>query len=375
MRINYLEYHDRESGWQLERTTFKDLTLLVGASGAGKTRILRAIRNLKHIATKNLQEGWSFNGIGWEIGISIDGKDYYWKGQFQDSESGNKKNHRKNYFEFEEVKRNGKVIALRNSNGEIYFEENQIPRLPLDQSLVSLFKEEKKLNPVYSNFFRIIESDSTRDMFPADLIEDDFFNYLVKEYNSIEKIKNSKENIYTKLALASINAPNIFKRILYDYQAIFPNIEEVIIEVEPAFDGGIVEQTSLSIREKGVKNVIYESNISAGMYKTLILLAEIYLSPDGTIILIDEFENSLGVNCINPVTSAILNLNRDIQFILTSHHPYIINKIDLKYWKIISRKGSVVTAKDASEFDLGRSRHDHFFQLLQLEEYQTGVAV
>jgi recombinational DNA repair ATPase RecF len=51
MKINKLEYCDLEYQWQLEAVEFSpNLNLLVGVSGAGKTRILQAIRNLKAIA-------------------------------------------------------------------------------------------------------------------------------------------------------------------------------------------------------------------------------------------------------------------------------------------------------------------------------------
>jgi AAA15 family ATPase/GTPase len=62
------------------------------------------------------------------------------------------------------------------------------------------------------------------------------------------------------------------------------------------------------------------------MFKTLMYIAEIYLSPEGAVVLIDEFENSLGSNCIDAVTD-ILTERQDLQFIITSHHPYIIKLI------------------------------------------------
>jgi hypothetical protein len=37
------------------------------------------------------------------------------------------------------------------------------------------------------------------------------------------------------------------------------------------------------------------------------LISELYLCADGTLILIDEFENSLGINCIEEVTRSIVS--------------------------------------------------------------------
>lgn len=38
-----------------------------------------------------------------------------------------------------------------------------------------------------------------------------------------------------------------------------------------------------------------------------------------------EFENGLGVNCIDVLAEILLSERKDLQFIITSHHPKIIN--------------------------------------------------
>jgi hypothetical protein len=91
------------------------------------------------------------------------------------------------------------------------------------------------------------------------------------------------------------------------------------------------------------------------------------------VFLIDEFENSLGVNCLDDLTTALVSHERDLQFIITSHHPYIINNISYSNWKIITRDGGVVTAHDADEFNLGKSKHQAFTQLINLDAYAEGV--
>lgn len=128
----------------------------------------------------------------------------------------------------------------------------------------------------------------------------------------------------------------------------------------------------IQIKEKGVGKWVQQSRISSGMFRSLIHIGELYLSPEGTVFLIDEFENSLGINCIDELTADILQSKRQLQFILTSHHPYIINSINFNNWKLVTRNASVVKTHDLNKFNLGKSKHDAFMQLLQLEEYQTG---
>ncbi len=106
------------------------------------------------------------------------------------------------------------------------------------------------------------------------------------------------------------------------------------------------------------------------MLHTIIHIAQIYLANDGSIILIDEFENSLGTNCMDILTEDFVHENKNIQFIATSHHPYIINNIPYQYWKIITRKTGVISAKSASEYKLGKSKQKAFLQLTEILENQ-----
>ncbi|MDJ0515668.1 MAG: AAA family ATPase [Trichodesmium sp. MO_231.B1] len=116
-----------------------------------------------------------------------------------------------------------------------------------------------------------------------------------------------------------------------------------------------------------MSNWILPPHISSGMFKTLMYISELYLSPEGSIILIDEFENILGVNCLNSVTDLILE-NPRLQFIITSHHPYIINNIGNKYWKIVTRQGNTVKVKQPEELGISQSRHQGFIDLINILE-------
>jgi predicted ATP-binding protein involved in virulence len=128
----------------------------------------------------------------------------------------------------------------------------------------------------------------------------------------------------------------------------------------------------IQIKEKSVKDWINQSRISSGMFRTLMQLSELYLCSEGTVFLIDEFENSLGINCINEITGDILASRRQLQFILTSHHPYIIDTIGFEHWKLVTRNAGTIKTHNIEKFGIGKSKHSAFMQLLQLEEYQTG---
>ena len=130
----------------------------------------------------------------------------------------------------------------------------------------------------------------------------------------------------------------------------------------------------LHLVQKHTDYIVHEKDIASGILKTLFMIAQIHLLPKGTVVLVDEIENSLGVNCMDSVLENIIFENRG-QFILTSHHPYIINNIPYERWLIITRENGEIKAHKAAEFDLGKSRQENFIKLINLKEFQEGVIV
>jgi len=173
------------------------------------------------------------------------------------------------------------------------------------------------------------------------------------------------------------NQKQFFDRIAQAFIDIFPYVEKVKIEPlarnEKRIPLLLKQMPFVQIKEKGIKNWINEINLSSGMFKTLMHIAELYLCPDLSLIMIDEFENSLGINCMDELADIVVSTNRNLQFIITSHHPYIINNIDHTHWKIVTRKAGSVVARDASEFKFDQSKHKAFTQLINLDVYLEGV--
>ena len=78
--------------------------------------------------------------------------------------------------------------------------------------------------------------------------------------------------------------------------------------------------------------------------------------------MIDEFENGLGLNCMGPLLEQIVT-REDLQLILSSHHPYIINNIPNEAWQIITSEQSTIHVQSAEEFGIGKTKYDAFFEL------------
>jgi hypothetical protein len=391
MKLLRLSYQDLSSGLSIDSCKFfPDLNLLVGISGAGKTSILKAIRNLKRITN-----GESINGVKWDVEfLTNDHVRYHWLGEFEvrkarslikieEDEVNSNDDENKVSIISETLLKDQEVLIERNQE-VIEFKHSKTPKLPSYLSCIELFNQEEDVFPVRQEFNKMVFnplkfniSSSTLDKILRDY-----------EYTSLSELQSSQLPISDKLLITYKKYPDTFEIIKRKFLDIFPQVEDLKIEfLEPFKLGDIGMLVSLTpiflledlpriqIKEKNSHVWIVEPNISSGMIKSLMFLATIELSPDGSVILIDEFENSLGVNCLDTLTEDLLVNYRDLQFIITSHHPYIINNISPAYWKIVTRKGGVIQVHNAADFHISKTRQKAFIDLINvLEEFPQGIS-
>lgn len=378
MKLLSIKYTNTEQEWGFGEINFFDLTLLVGVSGVGKTQILRSIYNLKQIA-----DGDSANGVKWEVNFqTLSGNKYFWKGEFENIKSKNEfitdifdeeNDKNKPKIISEQILQNGKEIIFRDSN-VFNFNGTEMPKLISTESAINILKEEDLIKEIYESFKLIIFRDHTQK-------EGIRYSHLSVEklknkYKTFDQIKESDLDTFHKFALIYDVSKTTFEEIKSRFIEVFPQIEDLKVEpiVDNDFSSFIFEATVIQIKEIGVDKWIPHNRMSSGMLRTLIHIAEMYLWNEGTVILIDEFENSLGLNCIDVLTEDLIYETNNIQFIATSHHPYIINKIPYDYWKIVTRKGSEIKTFDAKDFDLGKSHHDRFMNLINHPFYKQGIS-
>lgn len=383
MKISRFQFEDKSLEWRLEELSLNKLTLLVGASGVGKTQILRALMGLKQIA-----KGSSLNGIAWFIEFeTLSKQKYIWQGEFEnkgvsiffedddEEDDQNKKNKPK--IVFEKLSLDGNLIVDRTSE-QIVFNGQPTVKLSQQESILSLLKEEDLVKPAHNSLQKLYFTDHSDSVNAGREFSFSFLNAnkLSKQYSSLKKVQESELETSLKLFFLSKVDKKTFATIKQRFTDIFPQVEDIKIAPLETKDkempNFLKDYPFIQIKEKNVKNWIHQNRISSGMFRTLMQLSELYLCAEGTVFLIDEFENSLGINCINEITNDILASQRQLQFVITSHHPYIIDSIGFNNWKLVTRNAGIIKTHNIDKFNIGKSKHSAFMQLLQLEEYQTG---
>ena len=368
MKFKSITATDKTSGWNVENIQFNPmLTLLVGASGVGKTMILNLINSLCQIAN-----GKSYHGIAWKVEFEQDGHEYVWEGEFEV-----KKELENTFLNLTEIKfslvreyisDDGEVVVLRTMDSFTY-KGKEMVKLDGTKSAVELLKGEDAISPIHWGFdqcYNLNVADTSIHISPVmDIYKQHELNSLaIKELRNLSPLE--------RLFLLRKNKLKEFDEICQKFQDIFPNVEKIDFTLAKVFNDALIPL--LVIKEKNVSTWVPQNGISSGMMRTLLQIITLVLANDGDVIMIDEFENGLGVNCINELADLIMEPEANIQVVMTSHHPYIINAIPVKDWKILTRNGSDVQVHTAEELHIGEhSKHEAFMQLLQTPEYKTGI--
>lgn len=385
MKIQRLSYGDLDSGWEFDGLTFlPDVSLLVGASGVGKTRTLKAIRKLRAIATGN--EGASNWGINWSTDFTdLQGTSYHWHGAFEgrglvDSDNDGEAESAFGIDDFERKRPkivrekfqvNGNVVFERNEESFILGGERLPAKLSPHVSGLSILSEEDNVKPAKHAISQMLVVDASEDLDNPHSFIHGNYRLLHKRHTELSEIRALNLPTSIKLALVYAHEPSVFQEIVEAFREVFPYIEDVKVEETrfPPFG----DRPVIMLREAGTRKYFAQDELSAGMRRTLMHLARLALWPEGTLILIDEFENSLGANCIDIVSSGLLTHGKSLQFIITSHHPFIINSIPMTHWKIIARDKGQIKFFTTAELKVGRSRQEAFTQLINTDVFKYGT--
>jgi predicted ATPase len=253
----------------------------------------------------------------------------------------------------------------------------EAPALKTSESVISLFREDERVKPLFLAFQRFLYSRATtkslRQMFDPRRFE--------REKSHCSSLEDLRADIRLPMVMKAWimqeKFPNDFARMVREYCEIFPSVknvrvarqEDLLTEAERQDATFAAFQfVDLAIQEEGVLRMVTFGSMSSGMRRTLMHLLELSLAPSGSVVLVDEYENSLGVNCLPSLTEHLLRRSHELQFILTSHHPYVIENIDRKYWKVVTRRAGDVVVREASSFiELNTSsKQSAFIQLLDV---------
>lgn len=385
MSIRSVEYSNNKSGWEIPKIHLHRINLFVGASAAGKTTLLNIIFGIATTAAAGIQ---SFPGLQqinmlnvqalageWEIELELNGASFTWTYAAESDISGT-------YT----IIRDRLIKQVNNTDYEIIYEKHAegvklrditLPNVFASQPGLVLFKNDsdvKLISDFFSGFLR--RSFSGGELERAAGFTTDIAFAAKNKASKISSFNDiaSSPTLNKRLYLVYKDYPNKFENIVSHFVDIFPSVESLKItdagmEPQPTSNKIIKDNISapiVVIKERGIAQRIFLNQLSSGMLKVLFMLTDIFTMNDGGVYFIDEYENSLGVNVIGFLPEIMDDAGLDKQFILTSHNPYVINKICINDWFLMKRTDSKISITDGSALEnrYSQSKQDYFIQLI-----------
>lgn len=370
--ISSYYYQGREvEDWDFEETELNNINLIVGASGSGKTRYLNTIFNV----SSSIVQGQPFRAGYWRLTVRTEEYEYLWEydgvkidGENRIKRESVKRKHLDSQGEFESL--------IDRTPDSFVFCGIELPRLQHDRSGITLLKEEEKIDPLYETFskvqirkFHYDGLDDARALDYVPYVPKELLNLPNSESDGMRALWKQPLALSAKMFLLKEKFPQYYTLAVKTFEQVFPSIEECEV--------AILENPSVSIQAPGVVPVflIKEKKItrqiplhelSSGMQKVLLIIADIITLPKGSIYILDEYENSLGINAIDFLPDFLATHGTAIQFFITTHHPYLINSMPMKTWRVFHRNGSSVSVKAGTELEekYGKSKQKVFVQLI-----------
>ena len=321
--------------WHFFPANFARINLLVGASGSGKTIFLKTLFEFSNAVSK----GSPFFSAGkWNIEVLSGSNRYKWLYDSFDQRGAKKVVQREN-LKLYDSKGDEQTIIDRTPD-EFKFQGNVLPKLQSDVPSVTLLKEEPLIQPLYHVFShmqrRSFHDAGLRDANVLQNVPAEIVNRLM-EHPSLEQIFALDLAVSAKMFLLERVYPKLYQDALKFFIEVFPFIQEGKIQFVAGPRSPLPTGEPLplfTIKEKGVERWLPLAELSSGMQKVLLIITDILTLPGDCVYIIDEYENSLGVNAIDFLPSFLIDHAGNNKFFITTHHPYLINNMPMKTWRI-----------------------------------------
>lgn len=365
----------QERGWRFSKVALRQLNLFVGPTGSGKSRLLNTIFNIG----KYISSGKGMFAANWAMTLEAAGSVYEWEHESTALKDGRLVVSRERLVQTLESGEVREIISR--APDSFHFEGKRLPKLAADVPSIFMLRDEESVAPLYYHFSHIkrrtFSETGLHEMSAYANVSPEMVKDLERS-QSLEQIFAADLPLSGTLYLLRKGFRDRYEDVVRFYRTVFPFIEQCDLVDARLVDASVPIPGNVPVfvvREQGAPGQIALQQLSSGMQKVLLIMADIVSLPDGGTYLIDEYENSLGVNAIDFLPSFLADHAAGRQFILTTHHPYLINNMPVRDWRIFHRKGTQVSIKDGMEYAdrFAKSHQAAFVQLINSPFFVKGT--
>jgi hypothetical protein len=337
-KISYSEYENEGRAWKLEEIDLEDVNLLVGKNATGKTRTINVINGLGNLLA-GLQAAIFDSGTYYAEFITDDSVYKYYL-QFIKGKINYEKLLINDEMQFERNNDGvGKIFAYK-INIEIDF---QVPQ----NQLVAVSRRDAIQHPYLENLYSWAKGIKYY-AFGSELGKDT--GVLVNDINNVA-VNPRDANQVTGLFLNGIKeyGSAFSESIVTAMKMIGYDISEVNVNPNPnvSIQGPSgIPIYMLNVKETDRDAVVFQNEMSQGMFRVLSLLVQIVYSEfvkNTTTVMIDDIGEGLDYDRSTKIIQLLTTKASEdkFQLIMSTNDKFVMNCVPLKYWQVIQRHGSL----------------------------------
>lgn len=337
--LNFAEYLDTPSRWEIDKLTLRDRNLVVGVNASGKSRTLRSIDILASLLSKRMPVSGCAHSLNWRAEFS--GGD-----------------NQKHVYELEI--RNGSVISEQFTRDG----EPMLERPSTGKAQIRIENNAKQSSEVME--FKIPASelaapnkmDLIQTPFLAPLINwaDSVFYYrfgtslgqemlgvkITGQFN-IEAIDHDQNAAMPHFSYAMKHHPDDFSRMMMaDMGELGYRIDDAALSAPKNIISAPQNVVAMTVKETELEEPTNQLEMSQGMYRAFALLVHanyLLLSKKCGCLLIDDIGEGLDFERSGILIDLLTQKGLDggFQLVMSTNDRFIMNHIPLRDWTIIRR--------------------------------------
>jgi hypothetical protein len=335
-KIDYHEFDEKPNCWAIKELTLEKINLLVGKNATGKTNTIIKITWLGNILAGLQPQLLNSGNYYAEFADADDVYKYHLSISMQN-------------VVFEKLKINDDEKLLRSNDGigEIYADELKCRikfQLPSNQ-LVVVSRRDTIQHPYLKKLSDWADGMRTYS-FGSSLGKESGFSTI--NINQLVVDSRDPNQVVGTYAKGEQEFGQDFRKMIVSYMK---RIDYDLINIGVAPDPNIIlpvpaigQINMIYISEKGNTAVLWQSDISQGMFRALsliILVTYNILKKLPTTILINDIGEGLDFERSTKLIKLLMDIAGDtnLQLIMSTNDRFVMNNVPLEYWQVIQREG------------------------------------
>ncbi|MFF7107254.1 ATP-binding protein [Pseudomonas sichuanensis] len=340
--VKYSEYEGLPNNWVLTNFELTDINLLVGKNSAGKTRTAKVIFGVTQIFAGKTQKG--LDSGKYKVVLEDEGNVYIYKVSIAGGVVVEESLH---------INSELKLDRSEDGSGNIFYEEEQkFLKFKVPRDVIAIAHKQDEIQ--HSFLVPLISWGESSEMY-----------HFGSDFGRQELITRDHVNSRMETPLEILQKPsNVIEVYLDGYRRFGEEFDKAIMEdmrllgydlvevgctnIPVSVPGLTTSVFGLFVREKGFEFPVIHASMSQGMYRALALTISLGYSifdDNKNLIVVDDVGEGLDFSRSNSLIELLITKVKasGSQLVMTTNDQFVMNKVPLEYWSILTRTGTTVS--------------------------------